>query len=418
MRSTLELNPQAQLQRLESVHHVLSAGDERHEIELYSRSAVTLRVALHDGTQVRTKRGEDEGFALRSTGPEGHELAFVAGSALRGAEVKAALDGSRRFCGRIPRQPLWPHDEGTRDDSDGECALPEARELWDWLQAARDALDPIEPARPDEMWVEVAATVECWFASGGLRATRARRRAWALFKPRGRNGGLASRPLIVARRRWAAFPVDAIKTRLEDRVGPQGAVERPPSGRASVLFSPECAARLVHALATRIHGSEAELGAPVGPGWRLTDDPGHPDAIYGGDFDDAGFTARHKELANGRVVVGRLDGPGHLRRPSFRDRPQSLPSYLSLPPGGGAPPARTLVVTGMEIHPFEADRWTLRLEGSVWGEGAPAAPLAPSTLRIAPRDLVRRCATAIGPARLSYLGVRTPALLFENLNFD
>jgi len=290
--------------------------------------------------------------------------------------------------------------------------------LWDWLQAARDALDPVDPMAPDEMWVEVAATVECWFASGGLRATRARRRAWAMFKPRGRQAGFSSRPLIVARRGWVGFPLDALKTRLEDRVGPRGVPVRVPPGRATVLFSPECAARLVHALATRMHGANAELGAAVGPGWRLTDDPGHPDAIFGGDFDDAGFIARRKELANGRVVIGRLQGPGHLRRASFRDRPISMPTHLSLPPGAGPPPAGSVVVTGMEIHPFDADRWMLRVEGALWGDGAPAAALEPATLRIAPRDLVRRCAAAVGPARLSYLGVRTPALLFDNLNFD
>jgi hypothetical protein len=72
----------------------------------------------------------------------------------------------------------------------------------------------------------------------------------------------------------------------------------------------------------------------------------------------------------------------------------------------------------MEIHPFDANRWMLRVEGALWGDGAPAAALEPSTLRIAPRDLVRRCTAAVGPARLSYLGVRTPALLFDNLSFD
>jgi hypothetical protein len=220
---------------------------------------------------------------------------------------------------------------------------------------------------------------------------------------------------LVARRRWEDLPAEAARRVLEDRRLPAGSVESPPASRVSVLFSPEASALIVQALVRTLHVAGADHGLAVGPAWRVTDDPRDPASLFGGIFDDSGFTTRKERLANGLRCVGEISGPGHYRRPSFRDPPEALPSHLVVEARDQPAPERAVVATVVGLHPVAPDRWLLRIEGAHLERGQPGSPLRPSHISISPRDLVRRCTATIGPSRASYRGVQTPALLFEEL---
>jgi hypothetical protein len=196
---------------------------------------------------------------------------------------------------------------------------------------------------------------------------------------------------------------------------PAGSAEPPSSSRVPVLFSPEASALIVQALVRTLHVAGADHDLAVGPAWRVTDDPRDPASLFGGVFDDAGFTTRKENLANGLRCIGEISGPGHYRRPSFRDRPEALPSHLVVEARNQPVPDRAVVATAVGLHPVAPDRWLLRVEGAHLNRGQPGAPLRPSHISISPRELVRRCAATIGPSRASHRGVQTPALLFEDL---
>jgi hypothetical protein len=219
----------------------------------------------------------------------------------------------------------------------------------------------------------------------------------------------------VARRRWSDLRPDAWWEALEDRRLPGEDDRPPPAGGVPVLFNPECSALLVQSLAGRLHGAGRAPGVEVGPAFKLYDDPGRPDALFGGAFDDSGFPTGRKRLANGVRTSGRIEGPGHDRRPSFRDRPAPRASHLVVPATERGVPADGVVGTALSIHPVERDRWVLRIEGGRLKDGAPTTLIRPAHVSIAPEELVRRCVATVGPPRLSHLGVETPALLFAPL---
>jgi hypothetical protein len=172
----------------------------------------------------------------------------------------------------------------------------------------------------------------------------------------------------------------------------------------------------VLALARTLHAGTCEVGVEVGPAWKVVDDPGHPQALYGGSFDDAGFATVRKQLADGHRACGRIDAPGHYRRPSFRDRPTPMPSHLVVASTPREVLSEGVVATALTVHPVEPDRWLLGIEGALLKEGRPGARLRPSFASVAPGDLVRRCVSTVGPPRLTHLGVETPALVFDNLS--
>jgi hypothetical protein len=296
--------------------------------------------------------------------------------------------------------------------------LPPLAEVTAWLDRARDAWAAGGASGPEplELSVEVSATVESWVADGGLRASRTRTRGWALMRLREPwAGDRASKPLVVARRRWQELPPGAWRSVLEDRRLADRREEPPPTAAVPVLFNPECSAVLVLALVKALNAAGRDPGIEVGPAWRVSDDPGHPQALFGGSFDDAGFATRSTRLADGRRTVGQIEGRGHFRRPSFRDPPRSMPSQLVVQQADQVAPDRGVVATAVDLHPVEPHRWLLRIDGACLENGRLGAVLRPSFVSISPEDLVRRCVATVGPPRLSHLGVETPALLFHNL---
>jgi hypothetical protein len=257
----------------------------------------------------------------------------------------------------------------------------------------------------------------CTFADGGLRASRVRTRGWALMRTREPwKGDRASKPVLVARRRWSELPPDAWREVLEDRRLPDRGDGPPPTAAVPVLFNPECSALLVVALTKTLHAAGSEPGVEVGPAWKLYDDPCHGQALYGGSFDDVGFPTTRKRLSNGHRTSGRIDGRGHFRRPSFRDRPIPLPSHLTVSPTAREAPMEGVLATALTVQPVEPARWILRIEGALLDHGRPGAVIRPSFVSISPEELALRCVATVGPPRPSHLGVETPALLFDHLS--
>jgi hypothetical protein len=222
----------------------------------------------------------------------------------------------------------------------------------------------------------------------------------------------------VAHRRWPELPCGAWRAVLEDRRLPVRPPEAPPTRKIPVLFNPECSALLVQALVRSLHADENGRGAAVGAAWIVTDDPTGDGALFGGRFDDAGFPTRPTILSDGRRCQGVIEGQGHLRRPSFRDRPVALPSQLVVASGETGPPDSCLLATALGLHVTEPDRWVLRIVGALLNDGHPGPVLRACFASVSPMDLVRRCVAAVGPARSSHLGVSTPGLVFDDLSLQ
>jgi len=168
-----------------------------------------------------------------------------------------------------------------------------------------------------------------------------------------------------------------------------------------VELEPEAAAEIVERLVVLLHGPDSEEGREVGPGWVVADEPDRPDALRGGEFDDAGFATATTVLADGRGTVSRLAGPGHLLRGSYRDRPSPSAMHLVVepPPSAIAPTWR---VSHLRIVPIEPRVWALRV-----------APSGETIGPIDPYDLVRGIAGAGSMARRLVGGTLTPSLIVE-----
>lgn len=416
--------PDRLLHRLSSLLARLPRDRDRSETELYHRASIGLRVLRRAGsTSPASHRGHDEGLAVRTRSGGERRLSFAACSGSSEASLRWILDRAGQ-CGPAggAESDSWSRGaKAVRVDRDEQSELPSQEELAEWLDRAWSGLrDPESPAahrlEPIEAWVEVASTIESWAGDGGLKASRVRRRAWALVRLRRTDGcGSTPRPLQIAARRWPELSDRGWRDLLEDQWFPAEHGARATRRRGPVLFNPACSSRLILALVTALHRHDHEEEVPVGPAWKLVDDPGEPTALYGGSFDDAGFPSRRKRLADGERTIGILRGRGHYRRPSYRDRPAPLPSHLHLTAKRGDPPPRGILVSGLTLHPLAPNRWALEIEGAELEGGRPGRGIRGAVIHVAPEELVRRCVTAVGPPRDSYRGVRTPGLVFDGL---
>jgi len=403
--------------RLHRLHEHAEANARGAAVELYSRTATTMRLSRLPSGRAETLVGGEEGFAVRIVSRNG-EVGFASSSGATRQSLDwtlaRALEGRRPAregeCGwqSTPTGPLTDRDP---------IELPPIGELAEWLRAAWERATPGPAGRgtpsPVAGWIEVAATIESWVATGGLCASRTRLRAWAgveLSSPEG-----SARPVLVARATLGELAESAWAEVLEDRWTPPGLAERLPTSRISAVFSPECAAALVLAVvrARQAPGQRPDL--PVGRGWEIVDDPRQPRALFGGTFDDGGFETGRTRLADGQRWAGALAGAGHLRRPSFRDPPVPQMSHLAVVPRAADPPTRCLLISGMTLHALEPERWLLQLDAAVMEDGRPGARVHGAVIRTSPLELAERCVATIGPTRTSHLGVATPALLFDGL---
>jgi hypothetical protein len=365
-----------ELERLREQHRRLRKEVDCDRLEFYHRSSHGIRIELEESEQrMQEREGSEQGVAVRM--PSG----FAAASGSDDNSLRWAIDRAKagRACSRERNRV---EGGGELQDHDETSDMPAAAQLHSWLEKALDLL----PVRPLRAWVETAKTIESLVADGGLAASRSRCRAWAM-------AWVKQRPLIIASRRWKELPeqgwADLAVAGSGESVG------------SPILFTADSAAKLVSALVRSFHDDESRIGEPVGPGWRLVDDPASPDALFGGSFDDGAFRTKRRLLADGERVCGAISGPGNLLRPSFRDPPQPLPSHLVVESLLMGPPDDHYSVSELTIHPLSPGEWALQV-----GDGL---------IMTGPGELIRNCVAGIGAPRLAHNGVMTPALLFEGL---
>ena len=389
--------------------------------EVYQRLSQSVRVRKHARSDVATlEAGHECGTALRLRSSDG-SATFGTVSGAGEAGLRWLLNDADRSLSE-PEAP-WPDPTAARclDDRDDRAPrLPSFADLNTWLEKAwwrytDMAAERRGPPPLEHAWVESASTLELWVSSDGAKALRSRCRSWAVGLPGALQGGSGRpRPLGVASRRFKGLPVDGWRRLGADRTWPAGRSATPPEG-AAVLFSPESAGELVFALARALHlGDSVELST-VGPAWRLVDDPAGPDCPMGCSFDDVLFPTRARVLADGHRGRDTIVGPGHLRRPSYRNPPVALPTHLVVEPTDASLPDRCVLATDLRVHALAPDRWLLEIDGGVLEAGEPGPPIARSFVSTHPRELVRRCIGSFGDARRVHRAVTTPALLFENL---
>ena len=393
---------------------VLARREVAH-VELYHRMSRTLRVTHpRHADVVAVRSGCDEGIALRVWDARDSHVRFTAASGRTAEAIERAVDRAL-LLGAVGS--VAPGDRCTREgslaDHDEAAGLPDDDRLATWLAEARETFATADWGRadPDRSWVEVASTCETWVGDGHVLGSRWRARAWALLEAPVPEASAA--PLILAGRSWRDLdPRDWVRMRSEGLVVERGGVELP-AARLPVLFSPDASATLVLALVRSVpsDGSTVE----VGPGFRVRDDPEEPRALFGGVFDDLGFTTTRRQVADGCTMLARLVGPGHYRRPSFRDVPVSLPVNLVVEPPEAGAPSRGLIAHRVAVHALSAERWVLELDGTWWSDGEPRGAIRGARVPTGPRELLSRCVAGVGAPFASYRGVRTPGLLFDGL---
>jgi predicted Zn-dependent protease len=360
--------------------------------------------------RVRDRSRKGEGFAAAT---------FAANATTPAALVRRALDDALHA---PPTTSAWRDEPIERRDLETRLDLPSREELATWLERAwgflAERVREADGASPrPSAWVEAAVSTEAWVDDLGTRAVRARRRAWAMALFRGRAlPDAAERPRFLAGRDFGALDAGTWSEDFDDSPGPTRLPDRSPD--LPWVLSPQAAASLVPALVAVIHAPGRRPGGKVGAGWSLHDDPLHERGLVGGAFDDVGFDADRVVLAEGGIVRRALDGPGTFRRPSYRDRPAPYPTTLVLTPPDVGRPERYYRIQALRLHPLEADRWVLELDGVRRQADAAVEVFQGARAVVRPQDLVERCVGGVGEARAAAWGVVTPGLVFEGLRLE
>lgn len=384
--------------------------------ELYHRKALTLRRRRRPGEKDRVESGVEDGLALRLRLPPPNGLVFAAGSGCTARTLRELVDRARSGFGATGDADPWPAIETSLEDLDADFGLPEDDRAALWLDEALDRLAPIAEragAAVADAAIEIAATVESWAASPGLRATRSRSRAWAVADLIPAPGSRRSfRALRVAARHWARLDPAAWARVLEDRMWPASDVGGsrtggPAAPETPVLLNPEAASSWLRPALARATASGA---------LRVRDLPRDPDALFGGDFDDACEATADRALPTG-AGAGRPDA-GRLRRGSFREPPRPAIAAPTVEPAPVELPGRLFLATGLRIHPSGAGGASVELEGGWLESGRPRAGLASAWVRLPPERWLERALGTVGPSRADHLGARTPAILFDALPLD
>lgn len=395
------------------------------DIDLYYRAAWTVHVTQSDGEpSYRETEGHDEGLAVSVRRRADDADGFAACSGLSPSAARHALAQALddlTVSGRPQTSvPIVLPADGGLSDHDLLPALPSAAALTGWLDRATQLVNQLSPRRSGESiesWVEATRTIELWHGTRGITAARGRSRAWAMLRTRPADHSTGTpRPLMTASRSWEGLNESAWSGLLADRW--RGTARRSSRvgelGRVAVLIAPEAAAILVATLVRACHGSLDHIGRRVGPGWSVSDRPRDDGALFGGTFDDCGFPTANLELADGSRLLSVIDGAGHQRRASFRDRPAPRYSHLVVSAPEGSVPSRCLIVTGLSIHPLTVREWAIEFDGGLISDGGVAGAVR-GFLHDSPATLVERCVGGIGPAQSNQHGVITPALLFDGL---
>jgi hypothetical protein len=362
-------------------------------VELFAKVALRSRATRDlDGMSATFDRVFESGLALRVF-RAGHDRAgFAAASGLSADVVRWAADTACTYLAQAPASAPSPSHSvaAERWDLDAAISLPSEETLTTGL------ID-----RPHLEWVEAGTTVEVLIGAEGWLAARRRHRLWAL----------AARPgaRLVAQRGFAGWEHLLDFAGDAETLTPRGAPRDP----EVLIVTPEAASSLVAVLADAFHGTGSPGRTTCGRGWSVADEPGRPDGLAGGAFDDAGFPARSLILAAGGLWVDHLRGPGTFRRASFREPPKESATNLVMPPGEAATiPVQAVIARRCRVLRPSSELWVLELElvGVGNGDG-----LERRWVRVRPQALLEACASRVGPSRVTPEGPIVPALLFEGL---
>lgn len=358
----------------------------RGRLDVYLKTAARARVTRFSrGGALQTSHAREQGTAVRLVTAGAPRASFAA---CAGASVTCVRWALAAATSSAPaHDPSMPATGAIalaeRRDLDPVEALPDTDELTAWLEA-----------HPGAEWVECGLTVEALVGDEGWVALRRRIRSWALLD--------VGFPRLVAQRGWRSGP--DVRPEADDGLPRASGAS---VGTSRARLEPAAAATLVASMARTLHASPAHAGRAVAPDWALVDDPLDTEALFGGSFDDAGFPAERRVLADGRRAVQALDGPGTMRRPSYRDAPSSAPSHLVLRADKG----RDAAVSGHRIArcrvvPLDGGDWLLRLDGR-------RAEDEPRFVMATPDEIPRRCVGTWGSPSLSAEGVVTPGLVMD-----
>lgn len=403
------------LERAEGLQRHAGARSRGRPVELFLRSSRRVTATADrfrplspfDSLQI----GLEEGVAIRvredRTGASGFSAAAGADEAAVGWAVERAVL-ALGWCGRQGQGPEWAGGDGKIRVDVCAAGRPSSSELGHWLATTMADLG----REVSSGSLDAALVVECIVNDLGVRAVRMRQRFVARFRfePRKAEG----------RKRYRTFVGTdlsilgrAIASAFEECPGESGQACPGGDGFPFLLLLPNAAASLVRALVEALHSDRRTVGLPVGRGWVVAEDPLAPDAPFGASFDDAGFESRAVELADGRTVTGAIEGPGLLRRPSFRDPPGPLALNLRVKADPVPLPPRSLPVLDLRVLPAE-DGWLL--EFTVGGR-AEAPGERRRFAKSRPEELVLGVLGAVGEAQATWKGVVTPSLLLEGAGF-
>jgi hypothetical protein len=361
-------------------------------VELFVKVAVRSRVT-RDLNRISTRFDQvlESGLAVRTFERRRDHAGFAAAAGLSADAVRWAVDTACAFRTQAPASSPCATDgvAAERWDIDAAVTLPTEESLIEGLLM-----------RPRLEWIEAGTTVEVLIGNEGWLAVRRRHRLWALA------GGPRSR--LVAQRGIEGWE------RLLDGSSNDSVKSSGTSTNLEVLvLTPDAAAPVVAALVAAFHGRGASRVGALGRGWDIADEPVRNDGLAGGSFDDAGFATSRCQLAKDGVWVGRLEGPGTLRRASFRDPPTEAPSNLCMPFG----PVETAqedaaIVERCLVLRSSAELWVMEID---LPDPSQVAGMARRWIRVQPKSLLTSCVARLGRPMVTSLGPIVPGLRFEGL---
>lgn len=385
-------------------------GGER--VEVYLRSSRRVRVRLPRIGPAAEEHGLDEGLAVRIHRPASREIGFAASSGI-GPAIAAWAGRSALGAARPGGQVAWIENPTVRRDvrpvsREGS----EPRALAAWLHGVVDRADTTPSEEP---WIERSDTIEA-VRNGAGGWIRARRRVWGIgLTPAVLVDGAEPIPRAVAGSEVSALPTDPWSAARHP--GGHGRPLALEPTEWEVVFDGDSLAALIPALVEALSTGPGEISMPVGRGWVVSDDPLHPASLVGGEWDDAGFPSSRRLLADGGRLVDRLDGPGCLRRGSFRDPPEPSPSFLVVEPPPVPMPRLALRVLALRVLVLSGT-WVLDIDGLALREGQSVGAFRGERIRTTPEALVACCAGGIGTALPRAGCVLSPAVCFERLRVE
>jgi len=358
----------------------------RVRVELFVKVASRVRVSREfDRADASVTRAIESGLAVRTADRGGEHAGFAASSGRDADALRWAADNADRSRGHSTAPMPGPSDvDVDRWDLDEAAELPEEGALAEALLE-----------RPDLAWIEAGTTIESLVGPDGWRAVRRRHRIWSL------SGG--SGATLQAQRgfeNWEARLDQAPASPANSKIGTT-------TDRGALILTPRAAAPVVAALVKAFH-SGGLGGRGAGPGWSVSDDPKRPDGLAGGSFDDCGFPARRRILAESGVWVGNLVGAGAFWRTSFRDPPEENPSNLVMD-GNRAQdgPNGRRTVQKCRVVRSSSKFWVLEL-----GLGTGRH----DWIRVEPQKLLSACAYQMGEPVVSAEGPIVASLVFQGLD--